>query len=245
MGNCYRSTDFHAVSELVSPFEWLSNSSKEKHEQHFCHAQLSSPLGVFAGAQGILQPHSNRSCHTRSSFNVFLSLSLPQGIMLSPKSQGAVVLSCLPCTFAGGWEAVRWNIFRIPSCSVFPELRRPHGIAIIAAGRGQSRRILGLGLVQHREGLEQLWGKMKISNITVAPSSPNWGQCYIRRFYSSDVPRAPVHPHQTHALVIAWGTVFKSSSIWALFSSSPSLHTPWTWRWWILQHFVWERWGLG
>lgn len=143
----------------MSHFEWLSNSSREKHEQHFCHAQLSSPLGVFAGAQGILQPHSNKSCHTRSSFNVFLSLSLPQGAMSSTKSQGAVALPCCPSLYPGlllgGWEALRWNIFRIPCCCVFPELRRPHGITILAAGRGESRRILGLESVQHREGLAE------------------------------------------------------------------------------------------
>lgn len=75
--------------------------------------------------------------------------------MSSTKSQGAVALPCCPWTFAGGWEALTWNIFRIPCCCVFPELRRPHGITILAAGRGQSRRILGLGSVQHREGLAE------------------------------------------------------------------------------------------
>lgn len=195
----------------MSPFEWLSNSSKEKHEQHFCHAQLSSPLGVFAGAQGILQPHSNRSCHTRSSFNVFLSLSLPQGTMLSPKSQSAVVLPCCPILYPGpllGVGSSQMDFFRIPSCCVFLGLRRPHGITILAAGSGNSRRISGLESVPHGEVWSRLRGKMKISNITAAPSSPNWGQCHVRSFYSSDVPRAPVqpvNPHQTHAVVIKWG----------------------------------------
>lgn len=84
----------------MSHFEWLSNTSKEKREQHFFHAQLSSPLSVFAEAQGILQPHSNRSCRTRSSFNIFLSLSLPQGTMLSPlylRAQRSFPVVPVPC----------------------------------------------------------------------------------------------------------------------------------------------------
>lgn len=243
MGNCCRSTDCHAVNELVSPFEWLSNSSKEKHEQHFCHAQLSSPLGVFAGAQGILQPHSSRSCHTRSSFNVSLSLSLPQGIMLSPKSQAAVVLSCSPWTFAVGWEAGRWNIFGIPCCCVLPELRRPRGITSNHHHCCRQRAVqkgfrVGICETQRRSGAG--WGARWKSPMT----SPNWGQCHIslQLWYPQGSSSSPPNPCSCYTLGNSLG--FKSSSIWALFSSSPSLHTPWTWCWLLLQCSVWEQWSL-
>lgn len=77
--------------------------------------------------------------------------------MLSPKSQGPVVLPCslslyLGSSLGGGKQL---EYFQIPSCCAFLGLRRPHGITILVAGRGQSRRVLGLESVQHREGLEQ------------------------------------------------------------------------------------------
>lgn len=70
----------------------------------------------------------------------------------------------------GGGKQLEY--FQIPSCCAFLGLRRPHGITILAAGRGQSRRVLGLESVQQREDLEQAEGQdeyLQYHSSTIIP----------------------------------------------------------------------------
>lgn len=221
----------------MSRCEWLSDTPKEKHEQHFFHAQLSSPLGVFAEAQDILQPHSNRSCRVRLSFNIFLSCP-----SLKTRCYPLIITRCscpsllshphvhdtgsLSWTFAGLGKASDGAFFwLLPAvcCRGWKDLTGSQSLMpaeLSTEGSG------GWKLCDTEEAWVRLRDKIDIFNIP----SINLGQCHIMHFYSSAGTRAPVRQNEVYAVITAqWTALASNLSLSELsFSIPPSPLQQWS-----------------
>lgn len=152
---------------ILNVFQTLPK--KSTNSISFMHS-FSSPLGVFAEAQGILQPHSNKSCYDGASFNIFLSLFLLQGTMLSPYIRVQRSFPVVPVPRVWHWY------FTLVLCWGEKSHQMEHlsgSFLLCAAGAGKTswdcspcfrqraaQKDRGLAAVQHRGGLGQAEGQV-------------------------------------------------------------------------------------
>lgn len=194
------------------PLPWVF---LQKHKVFYNHTQIN-PAMIFQHFSTFFSPCS--SCKVQC----YPPISGCSGPSLLSQSH-VCGTGTLLWSFAEGRKAIRWSIFLAPSFYVLLGLGRPHGIAVLASGRGQPRRIGGWQLCNTEEVWARLRDKLDTSNIIVASSPPNWGQCHIMHFYNSDVPRAPVHrPRDARSYYTTTNSLgFKSSSELSFLFSIP------------------------
>lgn len=186
------------------------------------------PWVFFEEAQGILQPHSNRTCHTRESFDIFLSLCLPQGTILSPciRVQCSFPVVPDPCldtgtllwTFAGwGKESGGASFWFLPAvcCWGWEDLV---GSQSMLWAEGSPERSGGWKLCETEEVWSRLKGRMDISNITVT-SVPY--HAFSQLWRPQGTRASPWDACSYYTTVNSLG--FKSSSVWAFFFLCPSI----------------------